>query len=178
MTAAQFLARTDGPSHEELLDGELHAQTPNFEHQQVLASLAVDLKNWIGAGSGRGTVTLAIDTWFDEYTVLGPDLQWYADGRDLPDPTTRPYPPGDIVVEVRSPSTWGRDVVLKRAKYERHGVRELWLVDTVARSVLVLRRSKADQPEFDLAVELRGDEPLVSPLLGGFAAPVGALFDD
>ena len=49
----------------------------------------------------------------------------------------------DLAVEVRSPSTWRYDVGAKKDGYERHGLPELWLVDTEARSVLVYRRARA-----------------------------------
>ena len=83
---------------------------------------------------------------------------------------------GDIVVEVRSPSTWSRDVGVKRALYERHGAQELWLVDPPARSVLVFGRSTKDMPTFDQTVEIEDGGTLTSPLLPGFALPVADLF--
>jgi Uma2 family endonuclease len=67
-------------------------------------------------------------------------------------------------------------VGLKRAGYERHGLPELWLVDTVARTVLVYRRSTTGAAAFDVALELTEDEHLTSPLLPGFSLDVGAIF--
>jgi Uma2 family endonuclease len=43
------------------------------------------------------------------------------------------------VVEVLSPSTAGHDQILKRALYQRVGVREYWLVHPVDRIVTVYR---------------------------------------
>lgn len=56
-------------------------------------------------------------------------------------------------------------------------MRELWLVDTAARSVLVILRTPA-AAEFADPVELGADATLTSPLLPGFAAPVAALIPD
>lgn len=79
-------------------------------------------------------------------------------------------------MEVRSPSTWRYNVGAKKAAYERHGLRELWLVDTAAEAVLVFRRSAARMVVFDVALELARDEQLSSPLLPDFALAVAELF--
>jgi Uma2 family endonuclease len=84
----------------------------------------------------------------------------------------------DLVVEIRSPSTWRCDIGVKKANYERHGARELWLVDTAADVVFVFRRSRARAPRFDVSVDLGAGETLTSPLLPGFALAVGEIFAD
>ncbi|MEJ7818631.1 MAG: Uma2 family endonuclease, partial [Thermoleophilaceae bacterium] len=64
----------------------------------------------------------------------------------------------------------------KKAAYERHGLPELWLVDTAAEAVLVFRRSRPGALTFDVALELDREAVLESPLLVGFALAVGELF--
>ncbi len=177
MTAEEFLT---WPGREdrrwlELIDGEVVVDEPTPLHQHVLLEIAARIRNWSREAPDRGMPLLPIDTWFDPWTVLGPDLQWYAAGRELPDMTTRPWPSGDLVVEVRSPSTWHRDVGRKREHYERDGVRELWLVDPSTRTVLAHRRSEGSAT-FDITTEIGGGQTLASPLLPGFAVPVAELF--
>ena len=58
---------------------------------------------------------------------------------------------------------------MKKARYEQHGLPELWLVDTAADVVLVFRRSSPKTAESDVSIELGRDESLTSPLLPGFA---------
>ena len=87
----------------------------------------------------------------------------------------------DIVVEVRSPSTWRYDigakkVGAKKVAYERDGLAELWLVDTVAEVVHVLRRSGPAVPTFDVALEVGAQDELASPELPGFSLPVASPF--
>jgi Uma2 family endonuclease len=50
----------------------------------------------------------------------------------------------DLLVEILSPSHRALDTVLKRERYQRAGVRELWLVDPDADTLvqLVLRRGR------------------------------------
>src|SRR5829696_2630740 len=59
---------------------------------------------------------------------------------------------------------------------EAAGLPELWLVDTIARSVLVVRRSRTGAARFDVELELSGEDVLESPLLPGFAVAVERLF--
>ncbi len=96
----------------------------------------------------------------------------------MPDPTTRPYPLGEIVAEIRSPSTWAIDVGRKRVTYEREGVAELWLVDPFTETVLVFARSVPGARTYDVTRELAAGVTLESPLLPGFSVVVGSLFED
>lgn len=177
MTAEEFLARPEREDHRryELLDGEVVVDEPTPLHQHVTLEIAASIRDWCRAAPGRGMPLLPIDCWVDHWTVLAPDLQWYAADRELPGMTERPWPLGDLVVEVRSPSTWHRDVGRKKEHYERDGVRELWLVDPFARTVRVHRRS-AGSATFDVTAEVGGDETLTSPLLPGFTVSVADLF--
>lgn len=81
-----------------------------------------------------------------------------------------------LAIEIRSPSIWRYDVGAKKASYERHGLPELWLVDTPAEELLVFRRTRPDAETFDLALELGTRDALGSPLLPGFALALGELF--
>lgn len=177
MTADEFLARPGREDHRryELIDGEVVVDEPTALHQHVVLEIAARIRNWSREAPGRGMPLLPIDTWFDHWTVLAPDFQWYAGDRDLPPMMTRPWPSGDLVVEVRSPSAWHRDVGRKKDHYERDGVRELWLVDPSARTVLVHRRSEGSST-FEAVVEIGGDATLTSPLLPGFEVAVADLF--
>jgi Uma2 family endonuclease len=177
MTVEEFLAVPETePGHWELVDGEVVVNFPTLTHQRTVLRLGVAFTIWSRAAPGRGEATLEIDTVAGPDSVLGPDLQWYAHDRDLPDPNTRPFPLGDLVIEVRSPSTWAVDVGRKRAIYEREGVRELWLVDPLSRTVLVFARSTAAATEFDDARDLGPADTLGSPLLPDFTLAVADLF--
>ena len=112
----------------------------------------------------------------DKHNYYEPDILWFREGRGPghSDATLQPLP--DIAVEVRSPSTWRFDIGAKKARYEQHGLPELWLVDTAADEVIVFRRSSASAPLFDVSLELARGDDLTSPLLPGFALPLDELF--
>lgn len=178
MTATQFLA---GPPAERgrprnLVDGEVVVNEPAGLHGHVQGNLLFALEGWARAEAGRGHAVLPRDVAIDDLNVFAPDLLWYRDGR-LPDPASPPpYAMPDLAVEVRSPSTWRHDIGAKKMAYERHGLPELWLVDTAASTVMVFRRSEPGTAPFDVALELVGGDRLDSPLLDGFSLPVADVF--
>lgn len=179
MTAAEFLA-LPLPEHErlELIDGEVVVQPdPLMVHQLAVGTVFAELRAWCRAAPDRGLAVINVDTGLDDRNVLQPDAQWFAPGTAFGPFDRRPQPLGEIVVEGRSPSTWHRDIGVKRRLYEQHGARELWLVDPTARTVALLRRSAPGQPVFDVAVERREGQDIDSPLLPGFALPVAEIFD-
>lgn len=177
MSVEEFLAMPEAETgHRELIDGELVVSWPTYAHERAVLNLAMSLKLWMRAEGGRGRVSLTIDSRGNPGSILGPDVQWWAAGRELPGETTRPWPLGDLVIEVRSPSTWAVDVGRKRTIYEEQRVQELWLVDPLSETVLVFARSTPEANGFDLARDLGPEDPLESPLLPGFTAVVRELF--
>ena len=85
---------------------------------------------------------------------------------DLPRPDRVP----ELVVEVRSRSTWRYDIGRKRELYIHNGVKEVWLVDPFSRSIVVYCGDEAH--------EFVAEDTLTSPQLPGFAPSVGELIPD
>jgi Uma2 family endonuclease len=81
--------------------------------------------------------------------------------------------PPDLVIEVLSPSNRGHDLLTKRALYGRAGVREYWIVDPEARTVEILIRDRDALHAVETATE---NDTITSPVLGGAAFPVAAVF--
>lgn len=176
MTAEEFLAHDDWPRGTQLIEGEVVVNQPALPHQLAVGRLHARLLAWTEAQPGRGLVCLPVDVPVTETNVYGPDVWWVSEQR-RPGPgqlSLQGVP--ELVVEVRSPSTWRYDVGVKRVRYEEAGVAELWLVDTSARSVLVYRRSSPASTTFDVALELEAAETLTSPLLEGFGLEVDGIF--
>jgi Uma2 family endonuclease len=179
MTAEEFLALPyqESAAIRELVAGELLVNEPTMAHNRVQRNLLEALLTWTRAADERGEVFLPADVRLDERNVFVPDLLWYRVD-NVPDVhSPPPYPTPDLGIEIRSPSTWARDLGIKKATYERHGLPELWLVDTAAEDVLVFRRSRPEIGRFDVELELTRRGSLASPLLPGFDLPLGTLFD-
>jgi Uma2 family endonuclease len=178
LQADEYFALVDElPRFTELIDGEVVVNTPTFRHQEILGFLYVGLVLWTREQPGRGRAGLSLNVHLGDDHVFAPDALWFAAPHVPAGDVARVEAPPDLAVEVRSPSTWRFDVGVKKSVYESSGLPELWLVDTQADTVLVFRRSSAESPDFDIALELGAGETLTSPQLSGFALDVAELFD-
>jgi len=169
MTKAEFLRLPEAPPglRMELLDGEvITMNSPTLRHQIVGMRIAAALDAWCTAAPGRGLVAPEIDTEprRDQETIFIPDIQWFAADRELPSIDTRPFPAGDIVVEILSPRTKRHDTETKLARYVAGGAQEVWLVDPVGPSARIVRAG--------VELELGPGDAITSPLLPGFELPL------
>ena len=151
---------------------------PTLWHQRTCKRIIVALDNWSRAAGGRGEVGFGGNWSVAPGQVYKPDAWWVPAERRLDLRSSREDDPPALAVEVRSPGTWRFDVGRKRQVYSEVGVRELWLVDMPASTVLVFRRSRAEGVGFDDDAEFGPGEILSSPLLEGFELPIDGLFED
>ncbi|HOY67581.1 MAG TPA: Uma2 family endonuclease [Candidatus Ozemobacteraceae bacterium] len=111
-------------------------------------------------------------------TVVQPDVMVVCDESKIDAKGCRKAP--DLVIEVISVSSSSRDQIKKRALYERHGVKEYWVVHPEHRLVFVYRRTP-DGPfglAETLAAEAEDSTPttLTTPLFPGLAIDLGRVF--
>lgn len=146
----------------ELLDGEayLMAPAPDLVHQDVAGEIFRQVANKLQGKPCRPfiapvDVRLPKRNEADEAidTVVQPDVLVVCDPSKLDRRGVRGAP--DWVVEVLSPSTAGHDQIKKLKIYERHGVREYWLVHPIDRVLTIyrLQENEYGKPEI---VELQG----------------------
>ena len=176
LTVEEYLAR-DFPPKTQLIHGEVVMNAPTKRHERIAFRIAYLLTDWIEHGSGSGEAGIGMEWTVGDRDAFIPDAWWVSEAhRPSPQgPRVHAFP--DLVVEVRSASTWRYDLGPKRASYEAAGVLELWLVDIESDTVIVNRRSAADAPEFDVLTEVGRDAELSSPLLPGFELRLDELFD-
>jgi Uma2 family endonuclease len=176
MTAEDYFAVSVEGDKTQLVDGVMIVNDLTLLHNAAQVRILTELVKWIEAASGRGLASTPTPVVVDEYNVFGPDIVWLSEER-VPERFDRRLEGlPDLAVEVRSPSTWRYDVGKKKAAYERAGLRELWLVDTAAETILVFRRSGRDSARFDVELELSRGDRLTSPQLPGFSIPVERVF--
>lgn len=157
----------------ELIDGVAYNMSPApvRRHQQALLSLV----RAIAAVTDRGpceTYIAPFDVRFsaDEstHTVVQPDISVFCDETKLDDRGA--VGPPDLVVEILSPATSHKDMTAKLALYERHGVREYWIVNADAPWVMVYRVGsdrRYAKPDY-----YREGESVPSEVLGGAEIPL------
>ncbi|GAA4470885.1 Uma2 family endonuclease [Nibrella saemangeumensis] len=86
------------------------------------------------------------------------------------------HPAPDLVVEVLSKSTVGRDRGVKFEDYAAHGVLEYWIIDPVRKSIEQYQLDEATMAFAQTAV-LYIDDTLTAITVPGFTIPVKAIFD-
>jgi Uma2 family endonuclease len=182
LTADEYFALppTASPTDQhrtQLINGEIVVTEAALRHQRIAGEMFRLLANWLAANPGHGEAGLPVDVHLDDLNVYAPDVWWVPDDDKPEREAKRIVGPPALAVEVRSPSTWRYDVGVKKRIYERHGLTELWLVDTASDTVLVYRRSSPKAVEFDVELELEAGEALTTPLLPGFSLDLAALFD-
>ncbi len=177
LTADEYIATgVARPRWTQLINGEVIVSSPPIRHQKIVSFIHFRLMTWLELHPGSGDSPGQVDVKIDDDDVFAPDVLWASQGRLPADGTHLDFIP-ELVVEVRSPSTWRYDTTVKFRKYEAVGVTEVWLVDTASNTVLQYQRSVDNAPTFDVAFELGAGDTLTSPLLVDFAIDVATLFD-
>jgi len=134
----------------ELIDGEAYAMVPapSRLHQEFAVELTRQIANQLRGQACRVYVAPfdvclprgeETDDQID--TVVQPDLAVICDPTRLDDRGCRGAP--DWIIEILSPASAAHDQIRKRALYERHGVREYWILHPLDR-VLTIYRLGAD----------------------------------
>jgi len=113
----------------EVLNGRLvEMPAPGFEHQDISMRISVDI--------GR-VLSAPFDVILSETTVVQPDIVFISNENLKNIKRGRLFGPPDLVVEVVSPATIRRDTVVKKDIYEKHGVKEYWIVYPEERAIEV-----------------------------------------
>ena len=173
-TYAGYCRLPDDGRQYEVIDGVLYmAPSPHPNHQWVSGNINSLLRGPTMA-EGLGRVYFGpIGVIFPDGDVLQPDLIFVSRER-LHIITNRGVEgPPELVVEVLSPSTRRRDLVLKRRRYASFGVLEYWLADPIRRTILVLELRGGEYVE--RGVYGVGDE-IVTPLIPGLRISVAQVF--
>ena len=123
----------------ELIDGVFYDMgAPSMIHQRILGDLYILLRECADRHGMPCEVYLSpcdvrLDR--DDYTMVQPDLLVFCHEYD---PNAIRYEGApDLVIEILSPSTRMKDMILKLHKYQNAGVKEYWIVDPKHQTVTV-----------------------------------------
>lgn len=158
----------------ELLDGELvEMPSPKEIHQRLVLLLGSLFLSFVSARNLGRAYIAPFDVIFTDNDVAQPDVIYVSNERShiITEDNIRGAP--DLVIEILSPSTAGRDRTLKRTLYERYGVNEYWMVDTDAKNITVLILSENG---YELAGIYGEGQTLTSPTLTGFSLNMDDIF--
>ena len=137
---AEDRASLPGDVRTELIDGVVYdVDSPKAAHQIVLMNLSNQLFNQIGK-CGRDCMVFVApsDVWLtgDNKNIFQPDIYVICDCTMIgQDGDIKGAPP--FIIEILSPSSRSKDLLLKAYKYHAAGVEEYWIVDPENRQVTV-----------------------------------------
>jgi Uma2 family endonuclease len=160
-TYADYLSWPD-KERWEIINGVAYNMTPapSTQHQRVAGELFVQIHNFLVDKECQvffapfDVRLLEAEADRDDNedekntaTVVQPDITIICDPENLDEKGCKGPP--DLIVEITSPSTATKDHIEKLALYEKHGVREYWIVQPVDKIIYVyeLENAKYGKPD-------------------------------
>jgi len=165
----------------ELIEGQAYnlAPSPSRRHQEVSIALASHLFNYL-QDSECEVYTAPFDVRLPEKdeddeeikTVVQPDIVVICDLSKLDEKGCRGAP--DLAVEIVSPSTAALDYKDKLALYEKHGIREYWIVHPVDHIVTVY--TLQDSSHYGKPAIYTGEDHITPATLPGLTITLAEVF--
>ncbi|WP_248927752.1 Uma2 family endonuclease [Paenibacillus hamazuiensis] len=168
----------------ELIDGKVYNMSPgpNRIHQEIFGTLFNAFFNYLKdkpckvyAAPFDVRLPKSSETSDEDIkTVVQPDITVICDHSKLDDKGCKGAP--DLIVEIVSPTSLKTDVKTKLTLYEKHGVREYWIVYPSDKSVVVYRL----QPDgnYVLADAYARDEQMPVGIFDDFTIDLKEIFAD
>src|SRR5208337_3740657 len=169
LTYEKFRQLPDDGKRYELIGGEVHfTPAPNTKHQCVVHNLDIALSLYVQKNKLGDVWEAPLDVRLTGNTAVQPDLVFVSNARAgiIQEDWIAGAP--DLVVEVLSPSTATYDRATKLPIYAHAGVPEVWLLDSQAKTVAVL---KLQSKKYIVEASLAGDQVLTSNLFPGWRLP-------
>ena len=131
-TAAKFI----GERYYEIIGGKKYMPpSPVLEHNSSMRRLDKVFSNLLKNKSFE-IFTDTVDVVLDEKNTVMPDLKIVGDFSKIENGKNIQGAP-DFIIEILSPSNSSHDLIYKRNLYERHGVKEYWIVDINSKNIHV-----------------------------------------
>lgn len=137
-TLVDYLALPD-EQRVELIDGVFYdMSSPSVPHQLIGGAIYAQLLAYIKKKKSSCVPLIApadVQLDCDNRTIVQPDVMIVCDRSKIH--RNRVFGAPDFIIEVLSPSTKNKDILIKGAKYQNAGVKEYWLIDPMQQTVLV-----------------------------------------
>ena len=173
LTYADYL-NTPGDERYELINGGLIVVgSPNIAHQTASMGLSLAVAGFVRERALGQVFHAPTDVILADTDVVQPDLVFVSREREgIVTPANIRGAP-DLVVEILSPSTASLDRTTKRDLYAGHGVKEYWIVDPAAQTVLVMLLRGG---RFEVVGSYGRQDDLASPTLPGLTVSLDKIF--
>jgi Uma2 family endonuclease len=144
---------------------------PTVVHQKISGTLYGMLYNSCRL---NGTILYSpVDVYFDEDNQFQPDLVFVLHENESIIKEKRIEGAPDLVAEILSQSTSQNDKIRKKRQYERHGVKEYWIIDPFHRTV---DQFLLENGEFVLHETYGLADQLTSPLISCISIDLSEVF--
>ncbi len=173
-TYQDYLALPDDRRYE-LIEGELcMVPSPGCFHQAIARNLEFLLWQHVKAHDQGVILHAPLDVVLSSHDVVQPDILYISKARReiITESCIRGGP--DLVVEIVSPTHRERDLLVKKALYAHHAIREYWVVDPENRTIEQLTLTGEGYSSHGL---FSPGESLETFLLPGLLLPVAQVFD-
>ena len=107
-------------------------------------------------------------------TVVQQDIVVICDAKKLDDKGCRGAP--DLIIEILSSETSSKDMKIKLALYERHGVKEYWIVHPIDNIVMVLQLDK--NKKYGKPTVYSEEDKITTPILKGLEIDLSLIFKE
>ncbi|WP_454062127.1 Uma2 family endonuclease [Candidatus Nitrospira salsa] len=175
-TYEDYLCFPDDGKQHELIDGEHYVTpAPLTKHQRIISNLHRLIGPFIHDQNLGIVFSAPTDVMLTELDVVQPDFLFISANRmDIVTEANIQAAP-DLVVEILSEGNRKIDEVIKRKLYERHQVKEYWLIDPVLETVkrFQLQTNVFITPDL---LSLEAHDILTSELFPDFSLPLSDLF--
>jgi len=167
----------------ELIDGYAYnmSPAPSRRHQQISRELEMPIAFFLAdkpceVYDAPFDVRLPESDEADEeiYTVVQPDIVVICDAKKLDDKGCRGAP--DIIIEILSPATSAKDMKIKLALYEKHGVKEYWVVHPTDNIVMIFKLNKKKM--YGRPTVYAEDDKIRTPILKGLEIDLELVFKE
>jgi Uma2 family endonuclease len=158
----------------QLIHGELNmSPAPSTYHQRVLMTLLQHILKYLEENKTGELLLSPVDVVFDKYNTVQPDLLVILNEHRNIIQERGVFGSPDIVFEIISPSSMIMDRHTKFELYEKHGVKEYWLIDINNKAVEVFELVDGKYGLFSSA-SIEGT--VFSSVLEGFETDINGLF--
>lgn len=157
----------------EIINGELFmTPSPRTIHQRLILRLARIIEDFVKKGDLGEVFIAPYDVILSKHDIVQPDIIFVSKERKGIITDLNIEGPPDMVVEILSPATEERDLILKKKLYATFGVKEYWIVDPVDKSVKLFNLGEEGY------MEVKTENTLRSFLLNGFEIDIAGVFEN
>ncbi len=154
----------------------LEMASPKPKHQRILSNVNRILESFILPQKSGKIFFAPLDVMFDIGNVVQPDIIFVSTNqKDIVGESCIKGVP-DLLVEVVSKGSIARDYIEKRNDYERFGVKEYWIIDSMNESIWVYVLN--ENQKYDLFSNAEFGETAKSKLLAGFELKHDVIFEE